>query len=153
VVADFDGDGHPDIATGADHGNPALRTGRGDGTFGKAHYLPWLIGSGGATADFNRDGRPDLAVGHFNKRIRIASVYLNWTGLPQPPCVILNVTGWPLPKAERYLRLGNCRLGRVRHAWSRTMRRDRVISQRPRTGSVLPSRSTVDLMVSRGRRR
>jgi hypothetical protein len=151
VVADFDGDGHPDIATGSDHDNPALRSGRGDGTFGKAQYLPWSIGSGGATADFNRDGRPDLAFGQYDDRI--ASVFLNWTGLPEPPCVVLNVTEWPLRKAERYLRHGNCSLGRISRAWSHTMRRDRVISQRPPTGAVLPSSSTVDLVVSRGRRR
>ena len=67
--------------------------------------------------------------------------------------MVLNITRWTLPKAERYLRLGNCPLRRVRRAWSRTVSRDRVISQRPPTGAVLPSRSTVDLVVSRGRRR
>jgi hypothetical protein len=38
-----------------------VRLGRGDGTFGKARYMEWVLADYGVTADFNRDGRPDLA--------------------------------------------------------------------------------------------
>ena len=151
VVADFDGDGNPDIATGSNDGVPAVRSGRGDGTFGKPHYLEWLFGSGGAVADFNLDGWPDLAFGTTDNRW--AKVFLNWTGLPAPPCVAVDLTNFGLRLATRYLGYGNCRLGHVRRVSSRTVRRNHVISQRPRAGAVLPSGSRVDLVVSRGRPR
>jgi hypothetical protein len=150
VVADFDADGNPDIATSATEDAPAVATGRGDGTFRAARSLEWLYGQGGAVADFNLDGRPDLAFA--DPLIPEASVYLNWTGLPAPPCVVLEFRGERLPTAKRYVHLGGCQLGRVRHRYSRSVRKNRVISPRPRIGSVLPSRSRVDIVVSRGRR-
>jgi hypothetical protein len=150
VVADFDGDGNPDLATGSNDGVPAVRNGLGDGTFGKAHYLEWLFGSGGAAADFNLDGRPDLAFGRTEGAW--ANVFLNWTGLPEPPCVVVDVTGFKLREAKQYLGYGNCRLGHVRRKRSRKVHKGRVISQRPRDATVLQSRSRVDLVVSRGRR-
>ena len=59
AVADFNGDGKLDIASGqAD----ALLLGNGDGTF----QSPLTLGASGwgiAVGDFNGDGRPDLAVG------------------------------------------------------------------------------------------
>lgn len=66
VVADFNGDGIPDLATAQDFGNSiAVLLGNGDGTFGNAI----LMGAGGqystghlTSADFNGDGIPDLAV-------------------------------------------------------------------------------------------
>jgi hypothetical protein len=124
---------------------------RGDGTFDKPHYIPWLFGEGGAVADFNLDGRPDLAFGATDNNW--TKVFLNWTGMAQPPCVVVDVTHFSLREAKQYLRYGNCRLGRVRHVSSRKVRKKHVISQRPRAGVVLPSASRVDLVVSRGRRR
>ena len=59
AVADFNGDGKLDIASGnAD----SLLLGNGDGTF----QAPLRLGASGrgiAVGDFNRDGRPDLSVG------------------------------------------------------------------------------------------
>jgi len=150
VVADFDVDGHPDIATSAIRGAPAIATGRGDGSFSPARSLEWLYGQGGAVADFNVDGRPDLAFADIG--YPEANIYLNWTGLPAPPCVVLDRRGDRLPTAKNYIRLGGCRLGHVRYRYSRTVGKNRVISLRPPIGSVLPSLSRVDLVVSRGRR-
>ena len=112
VVADFDGDGHPDIATSAVVESPGVATGRGDGTFVPAGSLAWWPGQGGAVADFNRDGRPDLAFAHTE--VPEATVYLNWTGLPAPPCVVLGERNDPLRFTKDHLRLGGCQLGRVR---------------------------------------
>jgi hypothetical protein len=151
MVADFDGDGIPDIATSSVVDAPAAASGRGDGTFKPARPLESLIEQGGAVADFNGDGRPDLAFAGVG--YPAADVYLNWTGLPAPPCVVVDLTAAPLRIARRILRDSGCRVGRVRHRFSRSVRRNRVIAESERDGAVLPSRSRIDLLVSRGRRR
>ena len=67
VVADFNGDGKPDIATIDQHGQEAyVFPGTGLGTFGTPTM--YIVGSRpmfGAADDFNGDGRPDLAVANF----------------------------------------------------------------------------------------
>ena len=151
MVADFDGDGIPDIATSSVSDAPAVASGRGDGTFKPARSLEWLYEQGGAVADFNGDGRPDLAFAAVGDPQ--ADVYLNWTGLPAPPCVVVDFRRERLRTARRDLRDYGCRLGRVRRRFSRSVRRNRVIAQSERDGAVLPSRSRINLLVSRGRRR
>jgi hypothetical protein len=150
TVADYDGDGTLDLAvSGADY-IPFVRRGRGDGTFGKAQYLEWVLADYGLAADFNQDGRPDLAF--VKSEQTSASVFLNWTGLPAPPCVVLDLSSFRLRTAKQYLGFSGCRLGHITRRSSRRVRRNRVISQSPGESTVLPSGSTVDLVVSRGRR-
>jgi len=71
VTADFDGDGHQDVAVACDAAgyqgqNVALFLGRGDGTFRDPLYYvadqgpSWIV-----TADFNGDGKPDLAISNL----------------------------------------------------------------------------------------
>jgi hypothetical protein len=76
VVADFNGDGKPDLAVANEgrYGGPpydypggsvAIYLGHGDGTFGSAVYYPAGTGSSYlAAGDLNGDGKPDLAVAH-----------------------------------------------------------------------------------------
>jgi hypothetical protein len=150
TVADYDADGTLDLAvSGADY-IPFVRRGRGDGTFGKAQYLEWVIADYGVTADFNQDGRADLAF--VKSEQTSASVFLNWTGLAAPPCVVLDLSTFGLRKAKSYLGFAGCRLGHVTRRYSRRVRRNRVISQSPPVSTVLPSGSAVDLVLSRGRR-
>ncbi len=69
AIADFDGDGKLDVASGA---GDFLLLGNGDGTF----QPPLRLGSGGgygiAVGDFNRDGKPDLAAGGVNILLNVA---------------------------------------------------------------------------------
>jgi hypothetical protein len=167
VIADLDGDGNPDIMNSGPFGDPPIvRSGHGDGTFGNAQRLP---GAGhhraeygeisassdesGAVADFNRDGRPDLAL--VRDPVRTpgrADVFLNWTGLPAPPCVVHTLTRRLIRSARRELNASGCELGRVRYGYSRKTAKNRVISQRPANGTVLPSHSPVDIVAGRGPR-
>ena len=148
-VADFDGDGVPDIATGSLYRDPVVWPGLGDGTFAPFSRIPWFGNTAGDVADFNRDGRPDLAFADGDGVL--VSVYLNWTGLAAPPCVVLNVLHWSLRKAKRYIGFGGCRTGIVTYRGSSGVRKGRVIEQQPFWGAVRPSGSTVDVVVSLGR--
>jgi VCBS repeat protein len=67
VVADFNGDGNPDIAAGGLISNSAqtgILFGNGDGTFQNIVFPASLNGFAALfTADFNTDGKPDLLSG------------------------------------------------------------------------------------------
>ena len=154
MFADFNGDGHPDMVNAGVLGNvPLVRAGRGDGTFGAALRLPRPSKDSAAVADFNLDGRLDLAFIHdaFRGAGRV-EVFLNWTGLSAPPCVVHWFAHRRLRTVRRDLRSSGCRLGAVRYRTASTTRRDHVISQGTPNGSVLPHATAVDLTVSRGRR-
>jgi len=67
AIADFDGDGVPDLAV-ADWDSAAVSIlhGNGDGTFGARSVLPVnSVPKELATQDFNHDGRPDLVVANY----------------------------------------------------------------------------------------
>lgn len=68
-------------------------------------------------------------------------------------CVVPNVRGQTLAAARTRLARAGCRVGTVTRAYSRTVRKGRVISQRPRPRARLAESSKVKLVVSRGRRR
>ena len=46
----------------------------------------------------------------------------------------------------------DCRVGKIRRAYSNTAKSGRVISQKPMFGAVLPSGGKVNLVVSRARK-
>jgi beta-lactam-binding protein with PASTA domain len=66
-------------------------------------------------------------------------------------CIVPNVKRKPLSTAKRQIVAAHCRTGRVRKAYSKTVRKGRVISQRPRAGKKLVRGSKVNLVVSRGK--
>jgi eukaryotic-like serine/threonine-protein kinase len=96
--------------------------------------------------DLDGDGKLDLGVA--NDGSGTVSVLTNAPGL----CTVQDVLGMTLATARRTVARGNCRVGKVRRAYSKTVRRGRVISQKPNFASVLPAGGKVNLVVSRGRR-
>jgi hypothetical protein len=161
TVADFDADGALDIAVvtlGGDHGTGVrVLPGHGDGTFAPLQAVrttPQTYG-GPVVADFNRDGRPDLvyiASPRYSPNGGIG-LLLNSSGLAASPCVPGFLLRKRLRIAKRDILRAGCRLGRVRHRFSSRVAKNRVISQQPRSGSILARDAKVSLNVSRGRRK
>jgi hypothetical protein len=83
---------------------------------------------------------------------KTATATFNQVLRPPPRCVVPNVKGRPLVTAKRRILAAHCRPGRVTKAKSRTVRKGRVISQRPKAGKRLVRGSKVNLVVSRGKR-
>jgi hypothetical protein len=73
------------------------------------------------------------------------------TGIaPSPSCVVPKVTGKLLGIAKNAITTRGCSVGRITHATSRTIRRNHVISQKPKAGSRLKHGAKVNLVVSKG---
>jgi FG-GAP-like repeat/PASTA domain len=147
AIADLSGDGRPDLAI-ANHDMAAVSVllNKGDGKFeAKLDYRPggaWSVRIG----DLNDDRRPDVASAIVDEND--VSVLLNTPGL----CTVQIVRGQMLLAAKRRVARGNCRIGRIRRAYSASVSRGRVISQSPRFGAVLRGGGKVNLVVSLGRR-
>jgi beta-lactam-binding protein with PASTA domain len=75
-------------------------------------------------------------------------VLINTPGL----CTVQDVEGKTLSAAKRTIARANCRVAKIGRAYSRNFTKGRVISQKPKPGTVLPNRGKVNLVVSRGRR-
>jgi PASTA domain-containing protein/concanavalin A-like lectin/glucanase superfamily protein len=67
-------------------------------------------------------------------------------------CTVPRLRRKALPAAKRTIARANCRVGTIRRANSKAVQRGRVISQTPKPGTVLPNRTKVNLVVSRGTR-
>jgi subtilisin family serine protease len=70
-----------------------------------------------------------------------------------PVCTVPRLRGLTLTAAKRSLAKKGCALGRVSRAYSKRVRRGRVIQQRPRPGLRLRRGAKVAVVLSRGRRR
>jgi beta-lactam-binding protein with PASTA domain len=100
-----------------------------------------------AIADLNGDRKRDLATAIPGANS--VSVLLNRPGL----CTVQDVWRQTVSAAKRTIARANCRVGKIRRAYLKTVKTGRVISQKPRFGAVLRGGGKVNLVVSRGRRR
>jgi hypothetical protein len=147
AIGDLNGDGKPDLATANYYANSvSVLLNRGDGSFeARLGYAtgnaPWSV----AIGDLNGDGKPDLATANPDA-YRISEL-LNTPGL----CTVQNVRGTTVRAAKRTVARANCRVGKIRRAYSKSVKRGRVISQKPTFGAVLQGGGKVNLVVSRGR--
>jgi subtilisin family serine protease len=73
--------------------------------------------------------------------------------LTQPRCVVPKMRGKTVTQARRLLTTRRCRLGRVGRAYSRRVKKGKVVSQGRRPGARLARGTKVNVVVSRGRRR
>jgi hypothetical protein len=151
AIGDLNGDAKPDLATpsGREVGNiVSVLANRGNGSF--QAKLDYRTGGGPAsvaTGDLNGDGKVDLA--SANSAANTISVLINTPGL----CMVQDVKRQTLPTAKRTIPRANCRIGKIRRAYSKRVKKGRVISQKPKFGAVLPRGAKVNLVVSRGRNR
>jgi hypothetical protein len=149
AIGDLNGDRRPDLATAnsdADAKTVSVLLNRGSGRFdAKLDYPagsdPWAVGIG----DLTGDGKADLAAA--NAYANTVSVLTNTPGL----CAVQDVRGMTLPVAKRTITRANCSVGTIRRSHSKTVKRGRVISEKPAAGTVLRRGGRVNLVVSRGR--
>jgi subtilisin family serine protease len=74
-------------------------------------------------------------------------------GTPPARCVVPNVKGRTVVRARGLLSRRRCRLGRVGRAYSRRVKKSKIVSQSRRPGVRLARGTRVNVVVSRGRRR
>jgi len=86
---------------------------------------------------------------HYNAATDVSRTF----SIARAPCKVPEVVGKRLASAKRTITKRHCRTGKVGHAYSRKRKKGIVISQSRRPGRVLPARSKINLIVSRGRRR
>jgi PASTA domain/Glycosyl hydrolase family 26 len=93
--------------------------------------------------------------GTYSNRIanpRYTSTILTQQITPPVQCLVPNVKNRPLATARRMISARHCSIGTIRRAYSKHVRKGRVISQKPKSSTLLPDHGKLSLVVSRGRR-
>jgi hypothetical protein len=151
AIADLNGDRRPDLATADFDRRGSVLVNAGAGRF------RWPIDLGVvncgdffesdralSTADLNGDKKTDLVfAGNAGLCVSLAKPGL---------CNIQDVRGRKLAVATALLARGHCRVGTVRYARAKYVKRGLVTAQRPGFGGVLRAGAKVALVVSSGPR-
>jgi FG-GAP-like repeat/PASTA domain len=144
ALSDLNGDGKLDVAGGGWESVAVLLNKAGARLQAPIEYQ--AAGADDvAIADLNGDRRPDLVAATLDR----VSVLINKPGV----CDVQRLFDVTLTAARRQLARVNCRVGKVGRAFSQTIQRGRVISQKPAFGAVRPAGTKVNLVVSKGKRR
>jgi hypothetical protein len=148
-IGDLNGDNHADLVSANFFSDSvSVLLGRGDGSFGGDLEYPagrWPLSV--AIGELNRDGQRDLATANWGSRS--VSVLFNASGL----CAVPQLRGKTLTAARRELVFTGCSRGKVGRAYSKKVKKGRVLTQKPAYGAVLPNGGPVDLVLSKGARR
>jgi beta-lactam-binding protein with PASTA domain len=67
-------------------------------------------------------------------------------------CVVPKVVGKAFKKAKTALKRSHCRAGKVSRAYSKRIKKGRVLRVKPKAGKRLPVGARVSLVVSRGKK-
>jgi beta-lactam-binding protein with PASTA domain len=91
------------------------------------------------------------AVGDTSTTSRTVTI----SAAPPPPCLVPKIVGKTLAKAKTALRKRHCRAGKVTvtRAYSKRVRKGKVLAQKPKAGKKLKNGAKVSLVLSRGKRR
>jgi hypothetical protein len=103
-----------------------------------------LTGAGSCTVTASQPGDAN-----YNAAPNVSRTF----SIARAPCRVPKVVGKRVASAKRAIAQRQCRTGKVGYAYSRKRKKGIVISQSRRPGRVLPARSKINLIVSRGRRR
>jgi PASTA domain len=143
------GDADFTVNASASSGSAVTFAARGNCTLSGATVQLTDAGSCTVTASepgsVNYEPAPDVS-----RRFAIANAEQS---IAPAPCKVPKVVGKQLASAKRSIGTSHCRTGRVVYANSGKRKKGVVISQSRRPGQVLPARSKINLIVSRGRRR
>jgi hypothetical protein len=103
-----------------------------------------LTGAGACTVTASQPGDPN-----YNAAPDVSRMF----SIARAPCRVPKVVGRRIASAKLTIARRHCRAGKVGYAYSRKRSKGIVIAQSRRPGRVLPARSKIDLVVSRGRKR
>jgi hypothetical protein len=147
AIGDVNGDGKPDlVAVNADANTVSVFLNSGGGNFQpKLDYATGRRAVAVAIGDLNGDGKADLVTS--NLHANSVSLHLAATAAP---CIVPDVKGSTLPAAAPVIGEAHCGQGRIVRAYSNTVESGRVITERPRPGTLLPNGGKIDLLISQG---
>jgi uncharacterized delta-60 repeat protein len=128
-------------------------TGRLDNTFGNRGIVKTGFGTRSAAAGglvVQRDGKL-VAAGVVNDDLGRSIGFALARYLGSSICRVPDVRRRPLAAARRTIVSADCSVGRVTRVFSSTVRKGRVVSQRPLPGTRRPEHAKVRLVLSAGR--
>jgi Regulator of chromosome condensation (RCC1) repeat/PASTA domain len=103
-----------------------------------------LTGAGSCTVTASQPGNAN-----YNAAPAVSRTF----SVTRVSCRVPRIVGKRVAAAKRLIARRHCRTGKLGYAYSRKHKRGIVIAQSRRPGRVLPARSKINLVVSRGRRR